>query len=88
MVLDGSTAAVQEGCVKQRHGQWPHHNEANCESNAWLVRGPSTLNVERRCQVGFGLARDVQVQKEIYQNLRPLPRLRYLHSGVYSKLQA
>eukprot|EP00964_Phaeocystis_antarctica_P039193 scaffold22417_cov67-Phaeocystis_antarctica.AAC.6 len=60
VVLDGSAAAVQEERVQQRHGQWPQHDEAKSKGNDWLVcAGPSALNVERRCQVGLGLAREV-----------------------------
>ena len=60
MVLDGSAAAVQQERVQQRHGQWPQHDEADGKGNDRPVRvGPSALNVERRCQVGLGLAREV-----------------------------
>ena len=43
VVLDGPAAAVQEDRIKQRHGHWPHRNEANRKGNDWLVLGPSTL---------------------------------------------
>eukprot|EP00964_Phaeocystis_antarctica_P050225 scaffold29128_cov71-Phaeocystis_antarctica.AAC.2 len=53
-------ATVQEERVQQRHGQWPQHDEAYCKGNDRPVRvGPSALNVERCCQVGLGLAREV-----------------------------
>eukprot|EP00964_Phaeocystis_antarctica_P040356 scaffold23068_cov70-Phaeocystis_antarctica.AAC.7 len=60
VVLDGLAAAVEEERVQQRHGQWPQHDEADCEGNDWLMcAGPRALNVERCCQVGLGLAREV-----------------------------
>eukprot|EP00964_Phaeocystis_antarctica_P021806 scaffold12107_cov71-Phaeocystis_antarctica.AAC.3 len=60
VVLDGLAAAVQEERVQQRHGQWPQHDEANSKGNDRPVRvGPSALNVERCCQVGLRLAREV-----------------------------
>eukprot|EP00964_Phaeocystis_antarctica_P016626 scaffold9152_cov67-Phaeocystis_antarctica.AAC.3 len=60
VVLDGSAAAVQKERVQQRHGKWPQHDEADCKGNYRLVRaGPSALNVERCCQVGLCLAREV-----------------------------
>eukprot|EP00964_Phaeocystis_antarctica_P108442 scaffold73035_cov68-Phaeocystis_antarctica.AAC.6 len=60
VVLDGVAAAVQEERVKQRHGQWPQHDEADSKRNNRLVRaGPSALDVERSRQVRLGLAREV-----------------------------
>eukprot|EP00964_Phaeocystis_antarctica_P104173 scaffold69313_cov66-Phaeocystis_antarctica.AAC.3 len=60
VVLDGTAAAIQEERVQQRHGQWPQHDEADCKGNDWLMcAGPRALNVERCCQVGLGLAREV-----------------------------
>ena len=60
MALNGSAAAIQKEHVQQWHGQWPQHDEADREGYDRSVGArPRTLNVERSCQVGLGLARKV-----------------------------